>query len=142
MVTIGHVMELQSRRQTLQSLVQSGSIGEDVWKSFLAAEEFVGEEIQTIVAEADSLKPGWGQHIMPQAQQLLQAELEKHAAAEHLENEQLQKRREEERKIREEIDAKEKRIKAEQAAKELLLEEEREKLMQSQRQRKSSSSKS
>jgi translocation protein SEC66 len=119
MVNIGHLMETQSKRQTIQSLVQAGSLSEDVWQTFSDAERFMNDEMQTIIEEAELMKTGWGKVIVRQAHELLQAEMAKQTAAQEAEADQISKQRAE-------SDLKEREAAAAKAAKELLAEEERE----------------
>lgn len=78
-------MEIQSKRQTIQSLVQSGSLSEEIWLAFLEGERFMNEEMQAIIEEAETVKTGWGQIIVRQAHELLQAEM-----ARQLESQQIE----------------------------------------------------
>jgi len=84
-------LEMQERRHTLQSLVRSGNVGEEIWARYENAERLLSEELEAIAMEAERLKPGWGQAIFPQARELLALEKKREAEAE-------QKRRDEELK--------------------------------------------
>lgn len=48
---IHRVLQLQNAKPALQSLLQRGSVGDDLWQRFLRAEKEIQEEIKDVVAE-------------------------------------------------------------------------------------------
>ncbi|KAJ1980064.1 translocation protein Sec66 [Dimargaris cristalligena] len=68
---VGRAIDLQTKKQTLSALVKSGTIGDDVWSQFQAAEAELETEMMDLVQEANSLRPGWGQGIFQLASEML-----------------------------------------------------------------------
>ncbi|KAJ1979695.1 translocation protein Sec66 [Dimargaris verticillata] len=68
---VQRAIELQTKKQTLSALVKAGSIGEDVWTQFQAAEAELENEMIDIVQEANTIRPGWGQGIFQIASEIL-----------------------------------------------------------------------
>ncbi|EON64259.1 hypothetical protein W97_03490 [Coniosporium apollinis CBS 100218] len=69
---IHRVLQLQNAKPALQSLLQRGSVGDDLWQRFLRAEKEIQEEIKDVVAEANAFAPGWGQLIFQTANEMAQ----------------------------------------------------------------------
>lgn len=105
-----------------------GSIGDDLWQDFTIAEQETMMELQDIVQEANTYKPGWGQTIFSSAAQMLEHEKQKKLAAEMKElKEHEEKQRIQRLKREEEEEARESQRKAKEAKKaeeDLLREEE------------------
>lgn len=127
MEDVRQLAEMQEQKQTLQQLVKSGSIGEEVLQRFLIAEQQLNQECQTVVQEAESLKPAWGNQIFQQASQLLQAEMRRQEENERkqFEEEQRLQQRWDENRGKEELKIREEE--ARRLAEELIREEEEEK---------------
>ncbi|KAJ1982938.1 translocation protein Sec66 [Dimargaris xerosporica] len=68
---VQRAIDLQTKKQTLSTLVKAGSIGEDVWTQFQAAEAELENEMIDIVQEANTIRPGWGQGIFQIASEIL-----------------------------------------------------------------------
>ncbi|KAJ1922910.1 translocation protein Sec66 [Tieghemiomyces parasiticus] len=68
---VQRAIDLQTKKQTLSALVKSGSIGEDIWNQFQAAEAELENEMMDMVQEANSLRPGWGQGIFQLSSEIL-----------------------------------------------------------------------
>jgi hypothetical protein len=64
-------MEMSEQKDKLFSLVRGGSVGEDVWNHFLHVETSLEKEIEELMREADSLKPGWYAITIPQIYMLV-----------------------------------------------------------------------
>lgn len=82
-------MDLDQQKESVNSLVKTGMISEDMLKEFESAETIMFEEIKAVTEEADFLKPGWSQVIFQQATQLYSIELQR--ANSKTENEQSSK---------------------------------------------------
>jgi translocation protein SEC66 len=64
-------MRLREDKPALQSLLQKGSIGDDLWNSLLAAEKELEAEIMEVVAEANTFVEGWGSVIFQTASEVI-----------------------------------------------------------------------
>jgi len=71
---VQRVLRIREDKPALQTLLQKGSIGDDLWQSILAAEKEMEAEILEVMAEANSFKEGWGQFIFPTASEMVQNE--------------------------------------------------------------------
>ncbi|KAK7014921.1 Pre protein translocase subunit Sec66-domain-containing protein [Favolaschia claudopus] len=71
MADVHRVLRLREDKMALQALLQKGSIGDDLWNSFLAAEKEIEAEIMEVVAEANTFVEGWGQVIFPTANEMI-----------------------------------------------------------------------
>jgi translocation protein SEC66 len=76
---VRRVVRLREDKPALQSLLQKGSIGEDLWNSLLAAEKELEAEIVDVVAEAENFVPGWGNVIFQTANEIIASEKMRHA---------------------------------------------------------------
>ncbi|KAF8902067.1 Pre protein translocase subunit Sec66-domain-containing protein [Gymnopilus junonius] len=83
MADVQRVLRIREDKPALQSLLQKGSIGDELWNSLLAAEKELEAEIMEVVAEANSFVEGWGQVIFPTANEMLANEKIR-AAFEHI----------------------------------------------------------
>ena len=68
---VQRILRLRDDKQALQNLLQKGSIGDDLWNSFLAAEKELEAEIVEVHAEANSFVEGWGQVLFQTASEML-----------------------------------------------------------------------
>lgn len=71
MADVIRVIRIREDKPALQSLLQKGSIGDDLWNSLLNAEKELEAEIMEVVAEANSFVEGWGQVIFPTANEMI-----------------------------------------------------------------------
>mmetsp|Transcript_78527 Transcript_78527/g.230339 ORF Transcript_78527/g.230339 Transcript_78527/m.230339 type:complete len:263 (+) Transcript_78527:87-875(+) len=108
-------------------------VSERFWSSLCDAEKLVSEEIDSCVAEAEVLEPGWRQHIFPQAVQIWRLQKQqdfekkvhkKAVVSEKKEKEREIKKKEVEERQKEEDKLKQERL-AEKAMEKLLREEEK-----------------
>ncbi|KAI8632402.1 Sec62/63 complex, subunit Sec66 [Xylariaceae sp. FL1651] len=67
---IRRIIQIRASKQALNTLLQRGSVGEDLNQRFLAAEKEIEEELRDVVNEANALAPGWGQTIFQSANEI------------------------------------------------------------------------
>ncbi|KAI0851389.1 Sec62/63 complex, subunit Sec66 [Daldinia vernicosa] len=67
---IRRIIQLRTSKQALNSLLQRGSVGDDLNQRFLRAEREIEEELRDVVTEANALSPGWGQTIFQSANEI------------------------------------------------------------------------
>ncbi|KAI1649793.1 Sec62/63 complex, subunit Sec66 [Daldinia loculata] len=67
---IRRIIQVRTSKQALNSLLQRGSVGEDLNQRFLRAEKEIEEELRDVVTEANALSPGWGQTIFQSANEI------------------------------------------------------------------------
>ncbi|KAI0872094.1 Sec62/63 complex, subunit Sec66 [Hypoxylon argillaceum] len=67
---IRRIIQIRTSKQALNTLLQRGSVGEDLNQRFLAAEKEIEEELRDVVNEANALAPGWGQVIFQSANEI------------------------------------------------------------------------
>jgi translocation protein SEC66 len=56
---VQRVIQLRNLKQPLATLLQRGSIGDDLWQRFLRAEQEIEEEIRDVVNEVRSFLSGF-----------------------------------------------------------------------------------
>ena len=97
------------------------------WQAYQAAEAMVSAEVEEVRAEADEIEPNWSQMIWRQAMQYHQMLQQKHEQERKAVEEQEKKRQEIAERVRlaKEAQLKDPVEEAEQAAQELLKEEEK-----------------
>lgn len=71
---VHRIFRLREDKVALSNLLQRGSIGDDLWTSFLAAEKELEAEILEVVTEAETFKAGWGNLIFQTAAEIVQNE--------------------------------------------------------------------
>lgn len=71
---IHRIMRIREDKPALAGLLQRGSIGDDLWNSFLAAEKELEAEVLEVVTEAETFKQGWGNLIFQTANECVQNE--------------------------------------------------------------------
>ena len=71
---IHRIMRIREDKPALAGLLQRGSIGDDLWNSFLAAEKELEAEVVEVVTEAETFKQGWGNLIFQTANECVQNE--------------------------------------------------------------------
>ncbi|KAF7185823.1 Translocation protein sec66 [Pseudocercospora fuligena] len=76
---IQRIVQLRSTKPALQTLMQRGSIGDDLWQRFLMAEKEMEEEVKDV---ANAFSPNWGQVIFQSANEINQNRLIKERIAE------------------------------------------------------------
>ncbi|KAK5628020.1 hypothetical protein RRF57_003735 [Xylaria bambusicola] len=64
---IRRIIQIRTSKQALNTLLQKGSVGEDLNQRFLAAEREIEEELRDV---ANALSPGWGQTIFQSANEI------------------------------------------------------------------------
>ncbi|EPE29225.1 hypothetical protein GLAREA_00385 [Glarea lozoyensis ATCC 20868] len=67
---IRRIIEVRTAKQACSTLLQRGSIGDDLWQRFLRAEKEMEEELRDVVMEANALAPNWGQTIFQSANEI------------------------------------------------------------------------
>uniref|UniRef100_A0A7S2PZP3 Uncharacterized protein n=1 Tax=Zooxanthella nutricula TaxID=1333877 RepID=A0A7S2PZP3_9DINO len=130
---IGKLDQVQHDKPGNWKLWQTKLVSERFWSSLCEAERMVSQEIDTCVAEAEEIEPGWKDQIFPQAVQCYRMQQqhdlkkkeakkavvdEKKAKEREVRRAEIEKRVEEERKLREEKQA-------EKMMQKLLMEEEK-----------------
>ncbi|CAG8586479.1 3204_t:CDS:2 [Racocetra fulgida] len=107
MTDVERMLKLGEDRPALVSLVQKGFVGEDLWNSFLKAEQELQQDLMDVTAEADTFKEDWSQTILHTANQMVQHEKHK-KIQEHIkelkEKEEKEFKKREEREKAEEIE--------------------------------------
>jgi translocation protein SEC66 len=83
---IHRIIQVRSAKQACSTLLQRGSVGDDLWQRFLRAEKEMEEELKDVVMEvsyalwnihrpcwsdqANALSPNWGQSIFQSANEI------------------------------------------------------------------------
>lgn len=67
---IHRIIQIRSAKQACSTLLQRGSVGDDLWQRFLRAEKEMEEELRDVVMEANALSPKWGQTIFQSANEI------------------------------------------------------------------------
>ncbi|KAK3902417.1 Pre protein translocase subunit Sec66-domain-containing protein [Staphylotrichum tortipilum] len=67
---IRRIIQIRTAKTACSSLLQRGSVGDDLWQRFLRAEKEMEEELRDVVMEANALLPGWGQIIFQSANEI------------------------------------------------------------------------
>jgi len=67
---IHRIIQVRSAKQACSTLLQRGSVGDDLWQRFLRAEKEMEEELRDVVMEANALSPNWGQTIFQSANEI------------------------------------------------------------------------
>ncbi|KAI0889993.1 Sec62/63 complex, subunit Sec66 [Annulohypoxylon maeteangense] len=67
---IRRIIQIRTSKQALNTLLQRGSVGEDLNQRFTRAEKEIEEELRDVVTEANALAPGWGQTIFQSANEI------------------------------------------------------------------------
>jgi len=67
---IHRIIQIRTAKQACSSLLQKGSVGDDLWQRFLRAEKEMEEELRDVVMEANALGPNWGQIIFQSANEI------------------------------------------------------------------------
>jgi len=64
------IREIQTRKGPLNTLLQRGVVGDEIWQRLLRAEQELEEELKDVVAEANALANEWGQTIFQSANEI------------------------------------------------------------------------
>ncbi|OTA64511.1 translocation protein-like protein [Hypoxylon sp. EC38] len=96
---IRRIVQIRTSKQALNTLLQRGSVGDDLNQRFLRAEKEIEEELRDVVTEANALAPGWGQTIFQSANEIagntmLRTRLEEIESRAAVDKEWWEKRRE------------------------------------------------
>lgn len=67
---IRRIVHIRNAKTACSSLLQRGSVGDDLWQRFQRAEKETEEELRDVVMEANALFPGWGQIIFQSANEI------------------------------------------------------------------------
>ncbi|KAI1082836.1 Sec62/63 complex, subunit Sec66 [Whalleya microplaca] len=67
---IRRIIQIRTSKQALNTLLQRGSVGDDLNQRFLRAEKEIEEELRDVVSEANALAPGWGNTIFQSANEI------------------------------------------------------------------------
>ena len=74
MTDVERIRQLRESKAALQTLLQRGQIGDDLWAAANAAEKDLELELHEVAGEANTFRPGWGQIIFAQAQEMVSHE--------------------------------------------------------------------
>ncbi|KAI0594326.1 Sec62/63 complex, subunit Sec66 [Biscogniauxia sp. FL1348] len=96
---IRRIIQIRTSKAALNTLLQRGSVGDDLNQRFLRAEKEIEEELRDVVSEANALAPGWGQVIFQSANEIaantaLRSRLEEIESRTESERQWWEKRRE------------------------------------------------
>ncbi|KAJ6788571.1 hypothetical protein PWT90_11089 [Aphanocladium album] len=67
---IQRLIQIKTAKQACSSLLQRGSVGDDLWQRFQRAEREMEEELRDVVTEANALAPNWGPTIFQSAHEI------------------------------------------------------------------------
>lgn len=67
---INRIIQIRTAKAACSSLLQRGSVGDDLWQRFQRAEKEMEDELRDVVMEANALAPGWGQIIFQSANEI------------------------------------------------------------------------
>ncbi|KAM7185454.1 putative translocation protein sec66 protein [Rhypophila sp. PSN 637] len=68
---IHRIVQIRTAKAACSSLLQRGSVGDDLWQRFQRAEKEMEEELRDVVMEANALAPNWGQIIFQSANEIV-----------------------------------------------------------------------
>ncbi|KAJ4394744.1 Translocation protein S66 [Gnomoniopsis smithogilvyi] len=67
---IQRIIQIRSAKQACTTLLQKGSVGDDLFQRFTRAENEMEAELRDVVMEANGLAPNWGQTIFQTANEI------------------------------------------------------------------------
>jgi translocation protein SEC66 len=67
---INRLVQIRTAKQAISSLLQKGSVGDDLWQRFQRAEKEMESELRDVVMEANAMAPNWGQFIFQSANEI------------------------------------------------------------------------
>lgn len=79
---IQRIVQLRQSKPALQTLLQRGSVGDELWQRFQRAEQEMELEVKDVVNEANAFAPNWGQTIFQSANEINQNIILKQRTAE------------------------------------------------------------
>ncbi|KAL1311613.1 hypothetical protein AAFC00_001724 [Neodothiora populina] len=79
---IHRIIQVRNAKPALQTLLQRGSVGDELWQRFQRAEKEIEDEVKDVVEEANALAPGWGQIIFQSANEIANNQLAKQRMSE------------------------------------------------------------
>ncbi|KAK0269289.1 Translocation protein S66 [Friedmanniomyces endolithicus] len=79
---IKRIVQLRQAKPAFQTLLQRGSVGDELWQRLLRAEQEMEAEVKDVVNEANAFAPEWGQVIFQSANEMNQNLLIKQRMAE------------------------------------------------------------
>lgn len=68
------IWSVRDSKQALQTLLQKGQVGDELWERFLQAEKELEAEIVEVVGEANTFQEGYGQQIFAIASEMVSHE--------------------------------------------------------------------
>ncbi|KAI5305274.1 hypothetical protein KEM56_004835 [Ascosphaera pollenicola] len=68
---VKRLLQIRNQKPALASLLQKGSISDDVWQRFSRAEQEMDSEIRDVISEANGYLSGWGQGIFQTANEII-----------------------------------------------------------------------
>lgn len=68
------IWSVRDSKQALQTLLQKGQVGDELWEQFLQAEKELEAEIVEVVGEANTFQEGYGQQIFAIASEMVSHE--------------------------------------------------------------------
>ncbi|ETN37039.1 uncharacterized protein HMPREF1541_08028 [Cyphellophora europaea CBS 101466] len=80
---VQRILTIRSRKPALNTLLQRGVVGDEIWQRLLRAEQELEAELKDVVAEANALAAGWGQTIFQSASEMVQNQMLKEKLAGH-----------------------------------------------------------
>jgi len=69
---IHRLVQIRNAKQALSTLLQRGSVGDDLWQRFQRTEKEIEEELRDVVNEANAFSPNWGATIFQSASEMAQ----------------------------------------------------------------------
>ena len=82
---VQRILLLRSRKPALNTLLQRGVVGDEIYQRLLRAEQELEVEVKDVVEEANALSSGWGNTIFQSASEMVQSQLLKEKLAKHRE---------------------------------------------------------
>ncbi|KAI9891032.1 MAG: translocation protein S66 [Vezdaea aestivalis] len=67
---IHRILAIRNAKTALNSLLQRGSVGDELWQRFLRAEKEMEDELRDVVSEANAFSPDWGNTIFQTANEM------------------------------------------------------------------------
>jgi len=68
---VHRILAIRNSKGALSTLLQRGSIGDELWQRFQRAEQELEDEIRDVVTEAHSFAHGWGDTIFQSANEMV-----------------------------------------------------------------------
>ena len=107
MTVVERIKKLREDKPALLTLVQKGAVGDELWNSFLKAEQEIQAEIMEVSAEANTFKEDWGQTILQTASEMIQHQKHKEIPEKMKELKEKEEKSLKKREEREKIEAEE-----------------------------------